>query len=110
VFLLAPRVLEILIGLIVLRFPPKAIERWVVLLGIGLALGALLSTMLIQRPIHAQLDVQGNTQALLSLLMATDWIPELPRIHTLSALSVGAVAAHKSRRALDLRTLSGQHC
>ena len=45
-----------------------------VLLGIGLTLGALLSTVLIQRPIHAQLDVQGNTQALLARLMATDWI------------------------------------
>ena len=74
VFLLAPRVVEIVIGLIVLRFRPNAIERWVVLLGIGLALVALPSTGLIQRPIHAQLDIQGNTPELLSRLMATDWI------------------------------------
>jgi hypothetical protein len=30
VFLLVPRVVEIMIGLIVLRFRPKAVERWVV--------------------------------------------------------------------------------
>lgn len=74
VFLAAPRLVEIILGLIVLRFRPTAIERWVILLGIGLALGALLSTVLISRPIHAQLDIQGNTPELLSRLMVTDWI------------------------------------
>jgi hypothetical protein len=44
------------------------------LVGISLALGALLSTVLISRPIHAQLDIQGNTPELLSRLMITDWI------------------------------------
>jgi hypothetical protein len=78
VFLLAPRVVEIMIGLMVLRFRPKAVERWVVLLGIGLAFGALLSTALIQYPIHAQLEIQGNTPELLSRLRATDWIRNLP--------------------------------
>ena len=61
VFGLLPRILEIVIGLTVLRFRPQAIGRWVLLLGIGLALGALLSTVLIQRPIHRQLDIEGNT-------------------------------------------------
>ncbi len=74
VFLAAPRLVEIILGLIVLRFRPNAIARWVILLGIGLALGALLSTVFISRPIHAQLDIQGNTPELLSRLMATDWI------------------------------------
>ena len=73
-FLLVPRIVEILIGLTVLRFRPKAIGRSVLLLGVGLALGALLSTALIQRPIHRQLDIQGNTHALLSRLMTTDWL------------------------------------
>jgi hypothetical protein len=73
-FLLVPRIVEIVIGLTVLRFRPEAIGRSVLLLGIGLALGALLSTALIQRPIHRQLDIQSNTHALLSRLMATDWI------------------------------------
>ena len=78
VFLLAPRVVEIVIGLIVLRFRPKAVERWVVVLGIGLALGAFLSTALVRYPIHTQLEIQGNTPELLSRLMATDWIRNLP--------------------------------
>lgn len=76
-FLLAPRIVEIIIGLFVLRFRPKAVERWVVLLGIAMAFGGLLSTALISRPIHAQLDIQSNTSELLSRLMATDWIRNL---------------------------------
>jgi len=47
-------------------------------LGIGLALGAFLSTAFIQYPIHTQLEIQGNTPELLSRLMATDWIRNLP--------------------------------
>ena len=74
VFLLAPRVLEIVLGLIVLRFRPAAINRWVIMLGIALAVGALVSTVLLSRPVHAQLDVQSNTPELLARLMATDWI------------------------------------
>ena len=73
-FLLLPRILEIVIGLTVLRFRPAAIGRSVLLLGIGLALGALVSTAVIQRPIHRQLDIQSNTPELLSRLMLTDWI------------------------------------
>jgi hypothetical protein len=65
------------IGLIVLRFRPNVIDRWIVLLGVGLAFGALLSTVLISRPIHRQLDIQSNTPELLSSLMATDWIRNL---------------------------------
>ena len=78
VFLLVPRVVEIGIGVIVLLFRPKAVERWIVVLGIGLALGAFLSTAFIQYPIHTQLEIQGNTPELLSRLMATDWIRNLP--------------------------------
>lgn len=74
VFLLAPRVLEIVLGLIVLRFRPDAISRWVIMVGIGLAVGALLSTALLSRPVHAQLDIQSNTPELLTRLMTTDWI------------------------------------
>ena len=77
IFALAPRLVEIVIGLIVLRFRPNAIDRRVLLLGVGLALCALLSTVLISRPIHRQLDIQSNTPELLSRLMATDWIRNL---------------------------------
>ena len=74
IFLALPRVLEVAIGMALLRFRPKGIDRWVVLVGLGLALCALLSTVLISRPIHRQLDIQSNTPELLSRLMATDWI------------------------------------
>jgi hypothetical protein len=91
VFLLVPRVVEIVIGLIVLRFRPRAVEGWVVVLGIGLALGAFLSTALIQYPIHTQLEIQGNTPELLSRLMASDWIRNLPEFAH-SALYVWALS------------------
>ena len=74
IFLAAPRLVEIVIGVIVLRFRPTAVDRRVVLIGVGLALCALVSTVLISRPIHRQLDIQSNTPELLSRLMATDWI------------------------------------
>ena len=91
VFLLAPRIVEIVIGLIALRFRSKAVERWVIVLGISLTLGALLSTALIQYPIHAQLEIQGNTPELLSRLMTTDRIRNLPEFAR-SALYVWALS------------------
>ena len=39
VFLAVPRLLEVALGLIVLRFRPRAIERWIILVGIGFAGG-----------------------------------------------------------------------
>jgi hypothetical protein len=74
VFLLLPRVLEIALGLTVLRFRPMGVDRWVILLGVSLAAGGLVCTMLLQRPLNDQLDIQGNVPELLSRLMATDWI------------------------------------
>ena len=74
VLLAAPRLLEIVLGLIVLRFRPGAINRWIIIVGICLAVGALLSTILFSRPVHAQLDIQSNTPELLARLMAADWI------------------------------------
>jgi hypothetical protein len=74
IFAAAPRLLELVLALVVLRFPPNAVPRWTLLVGLALATGALLSTALISRPIHAQLDIQGNTPELVSRLIATDWI------------------------------------
>jgi hypothetical protein len=42
------------------------VERWIVVAGIVLAAGGIMSTLLISRPIHAQLDIQGNTPELVS--------------------------------------------
>jgi hypothetical protein len=70
----APRFLELVLALVILRFPPHAVPRRTLLVGIALATGALLSTALIQRPIHVQLGIQGNTPELVSRLLATDWI------------------------------------
>lgn len=73
-FLALPRLVELVLGLVVLRFRPAGVQRWVLLVGIGLAAGSLLATVLLSRPIHAQLDIQGNTVELLDRLMATEWI------------------------------------
>jgi hypothetical protein len=91
VFLLTPRFVEIVLGLVVLRFRPSAIKRWVVLVGVGLAIGALLATAFLSRPVHAQLDIQGNTPELLAALMATDWI-RIPLEVTRAALYVWALS------------------
>ena len=78
IFGAAPRLLELVLALVVLRFPPHAVPRWTLLVGIALATGAILSTALISRPIHAQLDIQGNTPELVSRLIVTDWIRNVP--------------------------------
>jgi hypothetical protein len=74
IFGAAPRLLELVLALVILRFPPHAVSRWILLVGIALATGALLSTALISRPIHVQLGIQGNVPELVSRLIATDWI------------------------------------
>lgn len=74
IFLMAPRVVEVILALVVLRLRPRAVERWTILAGIVLATGGIVSTLLISRPIHAQLDIQGNKPELVSRLLATDWI------------------------------------
>jgi hypothetical protein len=74
IFGAAPRLLELVLALIILKFPPQAVRRWTLVVGIALATGAILSTALISRPIHVQLGIQGNTPELVSRLIATDWI------------------------------------
>ena len=74
IFGATPRLLELVLALVVLKFPPRPVPRWTLLVSIALTVGAVLSTALISRPIHAQLDIQGNTPALVSRLIATDWI------------------------------------
>jgi len=91
VFLLVPRVVEIVLGLIVLRFRPSGIDRWVILVGVGLAVGAFLATAFLSQPVHAQLDIQSNTPELLARLMATDWIRN-PLELTRAALYVWALS------------------
>ena len=91
VFLLAPRFLEIVVGLIVLRFNPRAINRRVILVGVGLAVCALLATAFLSQPVHAQLDIQSNTPELLARLMATDWI-RIPLEVARAALYVWALS------------------
>jgi hypothetical protein len=73
-WLLLPRVAELMLAILVLRFPPTPLERWTLALASALALGALVSTIAIQRPIHVQLESLGNTADLLARLELTDWL------------------------------------
>ena len=82
-WLLFPRVVELLLGALVLRFPPGPLKRWTLALPIALAFGGLVCTLAIQRPLHVQLESLGNTPELLARLEATDWLRqalEWPRI------------------------------
>jgi hypothetical protein len=81
-YLLVPRVVELVLTIVVLRFRPATIAPWMLVLGIGLTLGGLLTTSFVQYPIHAQLETIGNTPELLSRLRTTDWIrhaQEIPK-------------------------------
>jgi len=79
-FLMVPRVVELVLAMIALRFRPRAIHRWMLPLGILLTLGGLLSTIFVQRPIHVQLETIGNTPELLSRLRTTDGIRQVLEI------------------------------
>ena len=79
-FLMVPRVVELVLAMIALRFRPRAIHRWMLVLGILLTLGGLLSTIFVQRPIHVQLETIGNTPELLSRLRTTDGIRQVLEI------------------------------
>ena len=73
-FLLLPRIIELLLAGIVLWFPPAALKRSLIVLAIALALISFLSTALIQKPIHDQLESIGNTPELLARLRSTGWL------------------------------------
>jgi hypothetical protein len=76
--LLLARVVELVLAIVVLRFRPAAVKRSILVLAIALALCAFLSTVLIQRPIHVQLETVGNTPELLSRLRITGWFRLIP--------------------------------
>lgn len=77
-FQLLPRVVELVLAIAVLCFPPAMIQRWMLVLAIALALFAFLSTAFIQRPLHVQLETIGNTPELLSRLRVTNWLRLTP--------------------------------
>ena len=79
-FLLVPRLVELVLAIVVLLFPPRPVRRSLLGLAIGLALLGLISTVLIQRPIHVQLETIGNTPELLSRLRSTDWIRHILQV------------------------------
>jgi hypothetical protein len=73
-FLLIPRFVELALAVVVLVVPPLPVRRWQLGMAIALAFGGLVSTLLIQRPIHVLLETMGNTPELLSRLRSTDRI------------------------------------
>ena len=75
---LLPRLVELLLGVAVLRFRPAPLRRGPILFALVLALVALISTIAIQRPIHAQLESLGNRPELLARLQETNWLRLLP--------------------------------
>lgn len=78
--LLLPRVIELVLAIAVLCFPPRIVKRWMIGLAIAFALCAFLSTVLIQLPIQRQLGTLGNTLELLSQLRTTDWLRQLAEL------------------------------
>jgi hypothetical protein len=76
-WLLLPRLVELVLAIVVWRFPPVPLRRWTIALAISLAGCALASTLAIQRPIHVELERLGNTPQLLARLQITDWVRQI---------------------------------
>jgi len=77
-WILFPRLLELILAAAVLRYRPTPLKRGALVLAMALALVAVVSTIVIQRPIHGQLESLGNTPELLARLQATNWLRLLP--------------------------------
>jgi len=77
-WILLPRLLELILAAAVLRYRPTPLKRGALVLAMALALVAIVSTIVIQRPIHGQLESLGNTPELLARLQATNWLRLLP--------------------------------
>ncbi|HVT43528.1 MAG TPA: hypothetical protein VMT00_03980 [Thermoanaerobaculia bacterium] len=77
-WILLPRLLELILAAAVLRYRPTPLKRGALVLAIALALVAVISTIVIQRPIHVQLESLGNTPELLARLQATNWLRLVP--------------------------------
>jgi len=77
-WILLPRLLELILAAAVLRYRPTPLKRGALVLAMALALVAVVSTIVIQRPIHGQLESLGNTPELLARLQATNWLRLLP--------------------------------
>lgn len=78
--LLLPRIIELALAIVTLCFPPRIIQRWMLVLAIVFALCAFLSTVLIQLPIHRQLGAVGNTPELLAQLRTSDSIRQIAEL------------------------------
>lgn len=77
-WILLPRLLELILAAAVVRYRPTPLKLGALVLAIALALVALISTIVIQRPIHVQLESLGNTPELLARLQATNWLRLVP--------------------------------
>ena len=77
-WILLPRMLEIVLAVVVLRRRPTPLTRGALLLALALAIVPLVSTILIQRPIHGELERLGNTPELLGRLQDTNWFRLIP--------------------------------
>jgi len=77
-WILVPRLLELMLAAVVLRYRPTPLKRGALVLAIALALVAVVSTIVIQRPIHGQLESLGNSPELLARLQATNWLRLVP--------------------------------
>jgi hypothetical protein len=65
-WILLPRLLELVLATVVLRYRPTPLKRGPLVIAIALALLAVISTVVLQRPIHGQLESLGNTAELLA--------------------------------------------
>src|SRR4029077_20668377 len=63
---------------VLLRFTPAPLERRALVLAMALAIVAVVSTAVIQRPIHVQLESVANSPQLLARLQATNWLRLVP--------------------------------
>jgi hypothetical protein len=71
---IVPAVLSILCSALLLIWRPPAVPRGAALLALALALGVLVSSLIWQAGIHAELARAGKSAELIARLVATNWI------------------------------------
>jgi hypothetical protein len=91
VLVLLPTLIALASSVVLLWVRPPGIPLWSVILVVASDLGIFVSTVVLQAPLHARLDRDGFSEAVIKSLVQTNWIRTL--LWIVSALLLLGMAA-----------------
>jgi hypothetical protein len=74
VLVLLPTLIALISSVVLLWIRPSSIPLWPVILVVASDLGIVVSTAVLQAPLHTKLDRNGFSEAVIKTLVQTNWI------------------------------------